>query len=144
MRTFIGVLFLAIVTSVMFIGCSSKQEAELRALEQWMDTNPDSVIEVLEAMDKSALSSPRLQALHTLTLTRARDKRHILSSVQRDDSLIKAAADYFGRKGPEFDHMRSLFYAGSVNYYTGDYDKAMRYAVRAEKGNWGLTVLKRF
>lgn len=100
-----------------------------------MTERPDSSLQLIYGIDTLALKSREDVALYSLLLTQAEDKNYI---DRTDASIIRRAADYYGRSGDEFHKMLSYFYLARIEQNAEDYSKAIVDLMKAEKA--GLAI----
>ncbi len=126
---------------LLLIGSCNRHSAEwstLLSVEEWIIDNPDSAMNVLEALDTTRLSSEEEMALYGLLLTMAQEKTNI---VVADDSLIRSAARYFEDKGDQRREMIANCYLGMVRYDLERYSEAIVNYYKAKEiaekvGDW--------
>ena len=125
------VSFIIVIALVCFFGCAPKSVRHtLSDVETFIQDCPDSALAILDAMDRSSLTTPRSRAHHALLHAMALDKNFIDVS---DDSIAQVAVDYFSKHGPKKYHARSLYYLGLAYYYQQDYNKAIVEFTKAEE-----------
>ena len=91
---------------------------------------PDSALLVLESIDRNCLAHERDKALNALLYAMALDKNYIDVS---DDSIAKAAVNYFSKRGSEKYRARSHYYLGIAYYYQKEYTKAIVEFTKSEQ-----------
>ncbi|MDE6076553.1 MAG: tetratricopeptide repeat protein, partial [Muribaculaceae bacterium] len=90
-------------------------------MEEWIIDDPDSAMNVLDAIDTTSLCGEEERALYGLLLTMAQEKTNI---VVADDSLIQSSARYFEDKGDKRREMIANCYLGMVRYDLERYSEA--------------------
>lgn len=92
-------LYIALLPAFLFLlaSCTFRPivHPRLASADSLMNTRPDSALHLLESLSVEELRDEADRAFYALLLTQARDKNEIL---QTDDSLIKAAVEYYDRK----------------------------------------------
>ena len=84
----------SILLSVSLSSCSSSvKNPLLLCADSLMEVSPDSALSILESISSPQKLSRADRALYALLLTQARHKNYVPLD---DDSLIKAAVDYYG------------------------------------------------
>lgn len=130
-------IFLILILSFMAGSCISTGEREttlkLNRIERQLDSLPgresgQPYIDSLEAIPASALTSPRLRALHSLLLTQARRKEGL--PVNQDSLLIEAHRYYTNAHDPR-RLMKASLYRSVASQNEGNYNDAFYYAIRA-------------
>lgn len=102
---------------------------QLNQIETYIDSNPQSVFEVLDSIDINNLHGKK-KAMCALLYTQAQDKSFIDVI---DDSLIHIATTYFSRSNDEYHKMLSFYYLARVQYNKGSYAHSIVSASRAEE-----------
>lgn len=120
--------------SILLASCGGRNatlDRHLADAEEIMEARPDSAYSILaDSIDSIALRSAtqRQKALYALLITQA---NHKLYKIERNDSLISIAVDFFDGKNDKEYLMKSLFYQGTIQNEAGDYPKAIISAIRA-------------
>jgi len=133
-------LFL-LLTSVMLwmlagslAGChrnGSSSDARLLAADSVLRDNPDSALQLLDAIDISSLEGESNSAYHALLLTQARYRCYIPAT---SDSLINIALDYYNQHDEGREKLtRANIYKGAVMEELGHPELAMAYYKRAQE-----------
>lgn len=117
MKNLLICIALAVVASVVLVGCWQKSDPRLACAEAVMESQPDSALRIVSAINPDEFSDARNRALFGLLSTQARVKCDIPID---DDSLIDASVGYFREHGPDSNLMKSLFYQGTVRCDNGD------------------------
>lgn len=93
-----------------------------------MDSEPDSVLRMLQAFDAGRLRGRGQRARYALLLSRALDKNYIdLTS----DSLIAPAVAYFARHGSDREKAQTRYYLGRIRNNAGEPGEAARLMLEA-------------
>ena len=126
-------VFIAIILSLSLLCGSCHNEAahmpSLVRADSIMDSDPDSALSTLQAIDTTTISTPADRALYDLLLTQARVKTDRPASLD----LISRAADYYrDHPGPR-QRMLSLYYLGQLQREAGLYDEAIRNQLESER-----------
>ena len=111
-------LLLCIFTSSVSCG---HRLGVFHAIEQYVESSPDSALRVLSAMDTSTFHG-REKAFHTYLTSLARYKAYI---DEYEDAPISRAADYFRQHGDKERLMKSLYLKGYTQYCARNYDLAV-------------------
>ncbi len=136
--------YFAIILSLFCLACTSLDvRRTLNDVESHIMERPDSALTVLDAIDRTLLSSDRNRAHHALLHAMALDKNFIDVS---NDSIAQIAVGYYSRRGSDRHYAQSLYYLGVAYYYQGAYDKAIleltkaeRVAMQCDSLYWGMT-----
>lgn len=100
----------------------SKHWETLVQMESLIEARPDSVLPILQEMDKEELSGKEEKAKHALLLSMAMDKNYI---DRTDFDVLQPAIDYYEDKGSPTDRMRTKFYQGRIHQNAGNNTPAM-------------------
>lgn len=122
MKNLLICIALAVVASVVLVGCWQKSDPRLACAEAVMESQPDSALRIVSAINPDEFSDARNRALFGLLSTQARVKCDIPID---DDSLIDASVGYFREHGPDSNLMKSCFYLGYVRSGLGMYAMAV-------------------
>ena len=101
----------------------------LKDVETYIAERPDSALAVIESMDTTDLTTKGLRAYHALLHAMALDKNYIDVT---DDSLALEAVNYYQKRGPRKNYVRSLYYLALPYFRTEQYEKSMNYLSMAE------------
>lgn len=93
-----------------------------------MNSRTDSVVRLLEGMERSKLNRP-LRARHALLYTQALDKSKVNIT---NDTLIRIAVEYYARHGTPHQKALAYYYQGAVHDYAGEVDQAVEAFTYAE------------
>ena len=125
------ILVLIVVLVVGVAGCGGAHcDNRLAAADSLMQTNPDSALAIVSAID--SLRGEGDRAYRDLLLTQARYKayREITAG---DDSAVTRAMDWYRAHGGEREKLtRAYLYKGAVMQELGHVDSAMHYYKTAE------------
>lgn len=115
-------------------GCHrSKSASDLRlsSADSVLRENPDSALQLLDAIDISSLDDDGNRAYHALLLTQARYRCYIPAT---SDSLINVALDYYEQHGENRERLtRAYIYKGAVMEELGQPEVAMKFYKRAQE-----------
>lgn len=122
MRKFVY-LFLIVLDSV-FVSCSkpmAEYDKEISQAEKLMESNPDSALTVIEAIDPAELTVDSLKAKYFYVMASAHDKqgRHSLS-----DSVVRYSTNYY--RGIDLNRsIRSTVLLAYYKFRMGDREEAL-------------------
>ena len=122
-------LLVGALTGCFLFSCKkqSPYSQSLAMTEQIMDEHPDSAYIMLQEIPLDNLSRHDY-AVWRLLFTQAMDKQYMTHA---SDSLIKIAADYFGRYGNAAYRTKAYYYMGRVNQDLGNSSLAQQYYLKA-------------
>ena len=109
-------------------GQHSKHWETLAQVETYIEERPDSVLKVLQGMDKGELSGMEEKAKHALLLSMAMDKNYI---DRTDFDVLQPAIDFYEDNGSATDKLRTYFYQGRIYQNAGNDAAAMECFVNA-------------
>lgn len=123
--------------SVLFIGIfllSLPSEAKVRLQELYpvVDQYPDSVLSILDNIDRNELKSARKKADYFLLRVMARDGVYGNLKMENEASF-RGAAEYFQKKGPDSKRTLAWYYMGRIQLAGGNVNGAIISFTRAEK-----------
>ncbi len=110
------------IAALCIAACSRQYDPRLIAAESAMTEHPDSALAMLNAIDRSTVTSDRDRALYALLMSQALDKNFIYVT---DDSLISIAYDYYSSHDDKRRHMQSQYYLGRVSLNAADYPRSL-------------------
>ena len=121
----------SILLSVSLSSCSSSvKNPLLLCADSLMEVSPDSALSILESISSPQKLSRADRALYALLLTQARHKNYVPLD---DDSLIKAAVDYYGDRDKSLRAAQAHYYWGATyrdmgrtSFAVEEYLKAIR------------------
>ena len=119
-----NILFAIILLPLVVLlgsACSKDNNEQLDAVKSLMEERPDSALCLLESMAIPEDASEDYKARYGLLLTQARYKNFI---DEDNDSLIKACAEYFLKKGDSEEVSLALFQSGIIQMNAGKYGEA--------------------
>ena len=124
---------LLIITAITIVSCNDARKSDtyrlLEDVDSYIEARPDSALAMLEGIDKSELTSKKLEAKYALLLSQALDKNYI---DLQSDSIIAPAVNYYKYHGTDDERFRTLYYAGGVYQNAGDIEAVMEKFVEAE------------
>lgn len=119
----------AIVLCVLYCSSCTTRTQDLEKIADFISTEPETALEMLEGIDSDRLASRKDKAFHSLLLSMALDKNCIDIC---NDSIISYALSYYSRKGDPLDRCRTFYYAARVYENGMNYEKSMEYLTKAE------------
>lgn len=121
---------LPILFAFCFISCQRHSDnwEKICDIENYIESKPDSVLTVLEAIDINSLSSDEERAKYALYMSMALDKNYIDKT---DFQVLQPAIDYFEDYGSDTDKLRTFYYQGRIYQNGGDDESAMMAFVKA-------------
>lgn len=115
-------IILLLMSCLALSSCTGRRlMSELNCLERDLDNNPDSVLNVINSVDKSRLKTGKLRAKYSLLYSMALDKSLIDTT---DVSKIQPAVDYYKKKGSPDEKLKAYYYLGRVQFNSGDLNNA--------------------
>ena len=126
MRRFIIIFTLALC----LVACNRHSEhwATITEMETIIEERPDSVLNVLQAIDTDELIGDEERAKHALLLSMAMDKNYI---DRTDFEVLQPAIDYYDNNGSATDKLRTYYYQGRIYQNAGNDAAAMEAFVNA-------------
>ena len=126
MRRFIIIFTLALC----LVACNRHSEhwATITEMETIIEERPDSVLNVLQAIDTDELIGDEERAKHALLLSMAMDKNYI---DRTDFEVLQPAIDYYEDNGSATDKLRTFYYQGRIYHNRGNEAAAMESYVKA-------------
>ncbi len=112
------------------IACNRHSEhwATITDMERIIEERPDSVLNVLQAIETDELVGDEEQAKHALLLSMALDKNFVDKT---DFEVLQPAIDYYEDNGSATDKLRTYYYQGCIYYNIGNNALAMEMFVKA-------------
>ena len=108
-------------------------------MERIIEERPDSVLNVLQAIDTDKLVGDEERAKHALLLSMALDKNVIDKT---DFEVLQPAIDYYEDNGSATDKLRTYYYQGRICQNAGNDAMAMEAFVKAlSKGSQSNDIL---
>ena len=110
-KTILGLF--ALFALLTFVSCNRHSEhwETITAMEHIIEERPDSVLNVLQAIDTDELVGDEEPAKHALLLSIALDKNYIDKT---DFEVLQPAIDYYEDNGSATDKLRTYFYQGRI------------------------------
>ena len=110
----------------------SEHWATITDMERIIEERPDSVLNVLQAIETDELVGDEERAKHALLLSMALDKNVIDKT---DFEVLQPAIDYYDDNGSATDKLRTYYYQGRIYQNAGNNAAAMEAFVNAlDKG----------
>ena len=126
MRYFL--LFAATLFCLTSCSRHSEHWTTITDMERIIEERPDSVLNVLQAIDTDELVGDEEQAKHALLLSMAMDKNYI---DRTDFEVLQPAIDYYEDNGTATDKLRTYYYQGRIYQNAGNDAAAMECFVNA-------------
>lgn len=120
-------LLVLICSLFLFIGCTSKQDPRLSAINNLTTSDPHAALDSLTKIDESRLSGKDRHYYDFLTV-KANDKAYVTHT---SDSLILDVIDYYKSSTDKTLYSEVLYYGGRVYSDLGDLPTALSYFHRA-------------
>ena len=134
-------LLTILLLGLCLVACNRHSEhwATITDMERIIEERPDSVLNVLQAIDTDELIGDEERAKHALLLSMALDKNVIDKT---DFEVLQPAIDYYEDNGSATDKLRTYYYQGRI-YQNADNDAmAMEAFVKAlSKGSQSNDIL---
>ncbi|MBO7282635.1 MAG: hypothetical protein J6U73_04455, partial [Alistipes sp.] len=123
-------LLFILALTLTLVACNRHSEhwATITEMETIIEERPDSVLNVLQAIDTDELIGDEERAKHALLLSMAMDKNYI---DRIDFEVLQPAIDYYEDKGSATDKLRTYYYQGRIYHNRGDEAAAMESYVKA-------------
>ena len=115
---------LIIILSLCFMSCNrhSKHWETITSMETIIEERPDSVLNILQAIDADELVIDKERAKHALLLSLAMDKTNTL---HKQIEILQPAIEYYTEKGSATDLIRILYIKGQIHNLNGQYAQAL-------------------
>ena len=128
--TFMKRLLTILLLGLCLVSCNRHSEhwATITAMESIIEERPDSVLNVLQAIDTDELVGDEEPAKHALLLSMALDKNYIDKT---DFEVLQPAIDYYEDNGSATDKLRTYYYQGRIYQNAGNDAAAMECFVKA-------------
>ena len=126
MKRLLTILFLGLC--LMACNRHSEHWTTITEMERIIEERPDSVLNVLQAIDTDELVGDEEQAKHALLLSMALDKNVIDKT---DFEVLQPAIDYYEDNGTATDKLRTYYYQGRIYQNAGNDAVAMECFVNA-------------
>ena len=123
-------LLFILALTLTLVACNRHSEhwATITEMETIIEERPDSVLNVLQAIDTDELSSKEGRAKHALLYSMALDKNYI---DKIDFDVLQPAIDYYEDNGSATDKLRTYYYQGRIYQNMGNDALAMESFVKA-------------
>ena len=123
-------LLFILALTLTLVACNRHSEhwATITEMETIIEERPDSVLNVLQAIDPDELIGDEERAKHALLLSMAMDKNHI---DRTDFEVLQPAIDYYKDNGTATDKLRMYYYQGRIYQNAGNDAAAMECFVNA-------------
>ena len=129
-ETFMKRLLTILLLGLCLVACNRHSEhwATITEMETIIEERPDSVLNVLQAIDADELIGDEEPAKHALLLSMAMDKNYI---DRTDFEVLQPAIDYYEDNGTATDKLRTRFYQGRIYQNAGNDAAALECFVKA-------------
>ncbi len=129
-ETFMKQLLTILFLGLCLVSCNRHSEhwATITEMERIIEERPDSVLNVLQAIDTDDLVGDEEPAKHALLLSMALDKNFVDKT---DFEVLQPAIDYYEDNGSATDKLRTYYYQGCIYYNIGNNALAMEMFVKA-------------
>ena len=134
-------LLFILALTLTLVACNRHSEhwATITEMETIIEERPDSVLNVLQAIDTDELIGDEERAKHALLLSMALDKNYIDKT---DFGVLQPAIDYYEDNGSATDKLRMYYYQGRIYQNAGNDAAAMEAFVKAiEDGDESEDIL---
>ena len=123
-------LLFILALTLTLVACNRHSEhwATITEMETIIEERPDSVLNVLQAIDTDELIGDEERAKHALLLSMAMDKNYI---DRTDFEVLQPAIDYYEDNGSATDKLRTFYYQGRIYHNRGNEAAAMESYVKA-------------
>lgn len=120
----------ALIVMIMPSGCHHKTAAwnEMDIAENLIETQPDTALSILSAIDKSRLGDKEERARYALLMSMALDKNYIDTT---SFAVLQPAIDYYLKHGTPDEKLRTLYYQSCIYRNRGDDGNAMASCIEA-------------
>lgn len=110
-----------VVVFALLCGCTRAVMNELDDVASYIQTRPDSALNVLKGIDTLSLRGSAEKAKYSLLYAMAIDKNYIDTT---DAGVIMPAVDYYEKRGTDLEKAQSLYYLGRIQQNGADYAAA--------------------
>ena len=134
-------LLTILLLGLCLVSCNRHSEhwATITAMDRIIEERPDSVLNVLQAIDTDELVGDEEPAKHALLLSMALDKNYIDKT---SFEVLQPAIDYYEDNGSATDKLRTYYYQGRIYQNAGNDAMAMEAFVKAlSKGSQSNDIL---
>lgn len=120
----------ALMVMIMPSACRHKTAAwnEMDIAENLIETQPDTALSILSAIDKSRLGDREERARYALLMSMALDKNYIDTT---SFAVLQPAIDYYLKHGTPDEKLRTLYYQACIYRNRGDDGNAMASCIEA-------------
>ena len=121
---------LPILFAFCFLSCQRHSDnwEKICDIENYIESQPDSALAVLEAIDIENLSSDEERAKYALYMSMALDKNYIDKT---DFEVLQPAIDYYEDHGSATDKLRTFYYQGRIYCNKGNAEDAMECLIKS-------------
>ena len=140
-KAFMKQLLTILLLGLCLVACNRHSEhwKTITDMERIIEERPDSVLNVLQAIDTDKLVGDEEPAKHALLLSMALDKNYIDKT---DFEVLQPAIDYYEDNGSATDKLRTYYYQGRIYQNAGNDAMAMEAFVKAlSKGSQSNDIL---
>ena len=134
-------LLTILLLGLCLVACNRHSEhwKTITDMERIIEERPDSVLNVLQAIDMDKLVGDEEPAKHALLLSMALDKNYIDKT---SFEVLQPAIDYYEDNGSATDKLRTYYYQGRIYQNAGNDAMAMEAFVKAlSKGSQSNDIL---
>lgn len=134
-------LLTILLLGLCLVACNGHSEhwKTITDMERIIEERPDSVLNVLQAIDTDKLVGDEEPAKHALLLSMALDKNYIDKT---SFEVLQPAIDYYEDNGSATDKLRTYYYQGRIYQNAGNDAMAMEAFVKAlSKGSQSNDIL---
>ena len=123
-------LLFILAFAATLVACNRHSEhwTTITDMERIIEERPDSVLNVLQAIDTDELANDEERAKHALLLSMALDKNYIDKT---DFGVLQPAIDYYEDNGSATDKLRTYYYQGCIYQNMDNKTLAMESFVKA-------------
>ena len=140
-KAFMKQLLTILLLGLCLVACNRHSEhwKTITDMERIIEERPDSVLNVLQAIDMDKLVGDEEPAKHALLLSMALDKNYIDKT---SFEVLQPAIDYYEDNGSATDKLRTYYYQGRIYQNAGNDAMAMEAFVKAlSKGSQSNDIL---
>ena len=140
-KAFMKQLLTILLLGLCLVACNRHSEhwKTITDMERIIEERPDSVLNVLQAIDTDKLVGDEESAKHALLLSMALDKNYIDKT---SFEVLQPAIDYYEDNGSATDKLRTYYYQGRIYQNAGNDAMAMEAFVKAlSKGSQSNDIL---
>ena len=140
-KAFMKQLLTILLLGLCLVACNRHSEhwKTITDMERIIEERPDSVLNVLQAIDTDKLVGDEEPAKHALLLSMALDKNYIDKT---SFEVLQPAIDYYEDNGSATDKLRTYYYQGRIYQNAGNDAMAMEAFVKAlSKGSQSNDIL---